>query len=170
MVVAVELAETGFDGYLRGAELPVMVDFWASSCRPCSAVSPILEAIAREHEEESLLGKVNVGELPGLAARFGVESIPTMIVFRDSEPVTSIVGVMPKRYIETELGFNPNGAGRPDQRVSGLFEAKTERRAGFESGMFTTMSSWTSCLEQTRHRCASLPQWNYPLHSNHRSS
>lgn len=102
---AVELIESTFDQYLRNATAPVMVDFWAPWCKPCSVVSPILEEIAEQHKGEVLLAKVNVEDWPGLASRFTVESIPTLIVFRDSQIVTSIVSAMPKRYIETELSI-----------------------------------------------------------------
>ena len=68
-------------------------------------------------------------------------------------------GASGSRVTDRSAALNPNGAGRLDQRVSGLFEAKTERRAGFvESGMFTTMSHGANCLTQARHRFASLPQ------------
>ena len=83
-----------------------MVDFWASWCRPCGVVSPLLEEIAEEHGSQLLLAKVNVEEWPTLASRFDVESIPTLIVFRDSQIVTRIISAMPKRYIETELGIS----------------------------------------------------------------
>lgn len=102
----VELTESTFDQYLGDATLPVMVDFWAVWCKPCGVVSPLLEEIVKEHKDQLLLAKVNVEEWPALASRFAVESIPTLIVFRDSQIVTRIISAMPKRYIETELGIS----------------------------------------------------------------
>jgi len=106
VMLAPELTDESFDEFLSGAALPVMIDFWASWCRPCAVVSPLLESIANDNEDRLMLAKVNVETSPVLAARFEIQSIPTLIVFVASAPVTTIIGVMPRRYIETELGIS----------------------------------------------------------------
>ena len=81
----------------------VIVDFWAEWCGPCHAVSPVLERIADEHQLKIV--KVNIDEQQDLAMRYGVQSIPLMVLFEDGEPQASVVGAMPKGAIERQLGL-----------------------------------------------------------------
>jgi thioredoxin 1 len=90
------------DEVLKSGE-PVLVDFWAEWCGPCHAVSPVLDKIA---EEKNLkLVKVNIDENQQLAMRYGVQSIPNMILFENGEPKASAIGAQPKGALERSLGL-----------------------------------------------------------------
>ena len=90
-----ELDHGTFDAAVAGG--PLLVDFWAPWCRPCKAVEPILEELPIE------VARVNIDEEPGLASRYDVLSIPTVILFSDGEPRGSVVGVRPRAHFEQWL-------------------------------------------------------------------
>ncbi len=94
-----------FEQEVLKSEKAVLVDFWAEWCGPCHAVSPILDKIAAERESELKLVKVNIDEEQDLAMRYGVQSIPTMILFKDGEPAAAAIGAQPKGAIERALGL-----------------------------------------------------------------
>lgn len=81
------------------AQGTVLVDFWASWCGPCMMLAPVLEEIAAEKAGSLTVGKVNVDDEPALARRFGVSSIPTLILIKDGRPVSQTVGYMPKSEV-----------------------------------------------------------------------
>jgi thioredoxin len=87
------------------SDKPVLVDFWAEWCGPCHAVAPVLDRIVEERGDELKLVKVNIDEEQELAQRYGVMSIPTMILFRDGEPAAAAIGAQPKGAIERSLGL-----------------------------------------------------------------
>lgn len=97
------VTESNFQSEVLNAPGVVLVDFWAPWCGPCRMVSPILEEISREKEGRVKIGKVNVDENPGLASRYQVMSIPTMMIFKNGQLVEKFVGAMPKAAIETKL-------------------------------------------------------------------
>jgi thioredoxin len=92
-----------FINEVLNSDKPVLIDFWASWCGPCRMLSPIVEEIAEEYADKIRVGKINIDEQPQLAARYNVASIPTLILFKDGKPVSTSVGVKPKRVIESML-------------------------------------------------------------------
>ena len=92
-----------FETEVLNSDGKVIVDFWAEWCGPCHAVSPVLERIADEHQVKIV--KVNIDEQQDLALRYGVQSIPLMVLFENGEPQASVVGAMPKSAIERQLGL-----------------------------------------------------------------
>ena len=94
------ITEQNFEQEVLKADKPVLVDFWATWCGPCRMLAPTIELLAEEMEGVAKVGKVNVDEQPGLAARFGISSIPTLIVFEDGKVKNTSVGVVPKSMIE----------------------------------------------------------------------
>ena len=93
----ITLTSESFDE--KTARGTVLVDFWASWCGPCMMLAPVLEEIAAEKSDSLTVGKVNVDEEPELARRFGVSSIPTLILMKDGRPVSQTVGYMPKQEV-----------------------------------------------------------------------
>ena len=92
------LTKDNFDTEIAG-ETPILVDFWATWCPPCKMLLPIIEQLANESDGSYRIGKVNVDDSPELAMRYGVQNIPTMIVFKNGEEVNRAVGVRPKAAI-----------------------------------------------------------------------
>lgn len=93
-----------FDQTINSAK-PVLVDFWAAWCGPCRMLGPIVEELANEVGDTAVVGKVNVDEQPDLAARYGITTIPTVLVFQNGEVIQKSVGVRPKEELKSLLGL-----------------------------------------------------------------
>jgi len=96
----VHLTEQNFDEALLANEGLVMVDFWAEWCGPCRAIAPVLEELAAAPEGRVTLMKVNIDENPGLAARYGIRSIPTILFFKEGAIVDRVLGAAPKTVLQ----------------------------------------------------------------------
>ena len=98
---AMHLTEKSFDEVLVATEGLVMVDFWAEWCGPCQAIAPVLEELAEASEGRVTLMKVNVDENHGLAARYGIQSIPTILFFEEGTVVDRVIGAAPKAVLQS---------------------------------------------------------------------
>ncbi|HEY0629870.1 MAG TPA: thioredoxin [Sphingomicrobium sp.] len=94
------ISDASFDIDVIGSSEPVVVDFWADWCGPCRSIGPALDQIADELSGKVTIAKLNVDENPDAAARYGVRSIPTMILFKNGIPVSSQVGAAPKSFLK----------------------------------------------------------------------
>jgi len=103
--MALEVTEATFEQEVLQSETPVLVDFWAEWCGPCHAVSPVIEKIAEERDGELKLVKVNIDVEQSLSLKYGVMSIPTMILFKNGEPAAAAIGAQPKSALERTLGL-----------------------------------------------------------------
>ncbi|MEX2646719.1 MAG: thioredoxin [Gaiellaceae bacterium] len=103
--MATAVTEQTWDEEVIKSEKPVIVDFWAEWCGPCHAVAPVLDRIAEERGSELRLVKVNIDEEQGLAQRYGIASIPTIVLFKDGEPAAAAIGAQPKSALERSLGL-----------------------------------------------------------------
>ena len=93
------VSDTTFQGEVLDAQGPVLVDFWATWCGPCRTIGPILEEIAAEQTGKLKIAKVDVDQNGQTAMSFGVQSIPTLILFKDGQPVERLVGALPKQEL-----------------------------------------------------------------------
>ena len=97
------LTDATFDTEVADAGTPMIVDFWAPWCGPCRTVSPVIDEIAADHAGKISVGKLNVDENQATAGKFGIMSIPTIMLFRDGKPVKKVIGARSKRDFEREF-------------------------------------------------------------------
>ncbi|HYP60266.1 MAG TPA: thioredoxin [Thermomicrobiales bacterium] len=103
MANVVEVTDETFEAEVIKAETPVLVDFWAPWCGPCKALGPVLSEIADERNAEIKVVKVNIDDNQEYAFKLGVMSIPTLVVFKDGQPIDKIVGAHPKTTIDARI-------------------------------------------------------------------
>lgn len=104
MAAPVAVGEEKFEEEVLQSEEAVLVDFWAPWCGPCKMVAPIVEELAEEMEGKLKVAKVNVDDNMGLAEQYGIRSIPTLLLFRGGQVVTSIIGYRPKKELQKIIG------------------------------------------------------------------
>jgi len=110
--MAITLNDENFEKEILNAKKPILVDFWMFDCAPCFLLSPILEKLARDFEEKIILAKVNINATPIIAQKYGINATPTVILFKDSKPVSGFIGLKPesaiREWLENLLKDNDN--------------------------------------------------------------
>jgi thioredoxin 1 len=99
----VEITDTNFEQEVINSDKPVLIDFWAVWCGPCKMIAPIIEELAGEYEGKIKIGKVDVDNNQVVAGKFGIRSIPTLLIFNKGEVVDQIIGAVPKQTIISKL-------------------------------------------------------------------
>jgi thioredoxin 1 len=98
-----EFSDDNFESEVVQSDKPVLVDFWAEWCAPCRMLSPTIDELATEYADRLKVGKVNTDTSADIAAQFGISAIPTVILFRDGEPVKKFVGMKTKRDLKSAI-------------------------------------------------------------------
>lgn len=101
--MALEFSDSNFEQEVLNSDTPVLVDFWAEWCGPCRMIGPIVEELATEYDGKAKIGKMNIDNNPGTPMKYGVRSIPTLLVFKNGEVVDKIVGAVPKTTISGKI-------------------------------------------------------------------
>ena len=98
-----QITASNFESTVLESDRPVLVDFWADWCRPCHMLAPTIEKLAASRGSDATIGKLNVDESPEIAGRFGIRSIPTVLLFKQGQVVDTFVGVQPAQVYEEAL-------------------------------------------------------------------
>jgi thioredoxin 1 len=99
----VEVLDSNFENEVVKSDVPVLVDFWAEWCGPCKMVAPVVEELAKEYDGKYKFAKLDVDSNPQTAMKFGIRSIPTLLLFKNGQVVDQIVGAVPKRHLVEKL-------------------------------------------------------------------
>lgn len=99
----IELTDENFEKEIRESQKPVLVDFWAAWCPPCKMLTPVLEKVAQDSQGRLSLVKVNIDQAPLLAQKYGIEQIPTVVLFKKGRPVGGFIGFRPEALIKNWL-------------------------------------------------------------------
>ncbi|GAA5039836.1 thioredoxin-2 [Marivirga lumbricoides] len=102
MAKTIEITDSNFEEIINSNQ-PVLVDFWAEWCGPCKMIGPVVEELAGDYDGKAVIGKVNVDENPNVSAKFGIRSIPTLLVFKGGEIVDKQIGAVPKQVLADKL-------------------------------------------------------------------
>ena len=103
--MSIKITAENFENVVLNSDKPVLVDFWATWCGPCKMIAPVVEEIAQEYEDKIVVAKIDVDEVPSVAAKYNVMSIPTIFVFENGKEVNRLVGFRPKAQIVAALGL-----------------------------------------------------------------
>jgi len=103
MSKTVELTDSNFDETIQAGDKPVLVDFWAEWCGPCKMIAPVVEELAKDYDGKAIVGKLDVDQNPGVSAKYGIRSIPTLLVFKNGEIVDKQVGAVNKGVLSQKL-------------------------------------------------------------------
>jgi len=99
----IEVDDGNFEQAVLNSKTPVLVDFWAPWCRPCIMAAPVLEKLAEEYTGRIIVAKLNVDENPKTAAKYGIMAIPNLIIFKNGQPDSQIIGYKPKAELKRDL-------------------------------------------------------------------
>ncbi|MBN8569528.1 MAG: thioredoxin [Ignavibacteria bacterium] len=101
--MALEITDANFDAEVINSDKPVLIDFWAVWCGPCKLIAPVVEEVAKEYDGKFKVGKMDIDNNPNVAMKYGIRSIPTLLIFKDGKVVDQIVGAVPKNVITSKM-------------------------------------------------------------------
>ena len=103
MAKPIEITDATFDTEVLSSDVPVLIDFWAVWCGPCKMVAPVVEELAAEYDGQLKVGKIDVDAHKQAAMKYGIRSIPTLLLFKNGEVVQQIIGALPKNQLEEKI-------------------------------------------------------------------